>query len=45
MCELVAFGSAHEGVAIEAVHLEVLMPAFAIGETQRVAKNELLILL
>jgi len=31
LCEIVAFASAHDGVPMEAVHLEVLMPAFVIG--------------
>ncbi|GMH88166.1 hypothetical protein TL16_g11078 [Triparma laevis f. inornata] len=31
VCEIIAFASAHDGVPMEAVHLEVLMPAFVIG--------------
>eukprot|EP00519_Triparma_laevis_P015319 CAMPEP_0182490972 /NCGR_PEP_ID=MMETSP1321-20130603/625_1 /TAXON_ID=91990 /ORGANISM="Bolidomonas sp., Strain RCC1657" /LENGTH=515 /DNA_ID=CAMNT_0024693219 /DNA_START=231 /DNA_END=1778 /DNA_ORIENTATION=+ len=31
LCEILAFASAHDGVPMEAVHLEVLMPAFVIG--------------
>ncbi|GMI45043.1 hypothetical protein TrCOL_g3317 [Triparma columacea] len=30
-CELAAFASSHDGVPMEAVHLEVLMPAFVVG--------------
>eukprot|EP00520_Triparma_pacifica_P007017 CAMPEP_0118648868 /NCGR_PEP_ID=MMETSP0785-20121206/9394_1 /TAXON_ID=91992 /ORGANISM="Bolidomonas pacifica, Strain CCMP 1866" /LENGTH=476 /DNA_ID=CAMNT_0006541107 /DNA_START=209 /DNA_END=1642 /DNA_ORIENTATION=+ len=34
-CEIIAYASSHDGVPMEAIHLEVLMPAFVVGCVSR----------